>query len=135
MPTRDLLEKAVRLSRENGYLLIGTSDAEGLPHLATAGQIGLEPDKRMSITGWFCPGTLYNLDQNKKLSVVVWNTTEDIGYQILGEMEEMVETAMLNGFVPLIEIKKTVPQTENKVVFRVRSVLGFSRAPHSDLEV
>lgn len=134
MPNQKLLEKAVKLGRSNGCIIIATADKNGFPHIATAGQIGFESDKRMFVSGWFCPGTLSNLDENQKIALVSWSATNDIGYQVIGVMEKMDETAMLNGFEPKMEPEKAVPQIERKITLRVDTVFKFSQAPHNDLE-
>jgi predicted pyridoxine 5'-phosphate oxidase superfamily flavin-nucleotide-binding protein len=130
----ETLQKAVRLGQKLQHVFVATADSQGLPHLAAAGRMDRITDERLAVTAWFCPGTLHNLDQNRRISLVVWDAPSDTGYQIFGEVQDIEEQAYLNGFVP--EMKEAVhpPQVERKLIVRPEKVIGFSHAPHSDIE-
>lgn len=131
----DVVQKAVALGEKVRHILIATADGNGLPHVTAAGTINHADDIRVEISAWFCPGTLTNLSENRKLALIVWDSESDRGYQLLGQMEDMVETSIMNGFEPELEKSAPMPQIERKLVVRVERVLSFSHAPHSDLEV
>ena len=128
------LTKAAALARKVGSILVATADRGGLPHLAAAGRLGEAGDGRLSVAAWFCPGTVRNIQENRRISLVVWDPASDTGYQLLGMVEKVRELAMLNGYIPGQEGKPQPPQVERELLVRVQRVLAFSRAPHSDLE-
>lgn len=130
----ELLEKAVELATKVGYVFIATSDTDGWPHLAAARTLVLKEEGRIAINEWFCPGTMSNLKLNSHVSVVVWDENCDIGYQLLGEIERMMDIGMIDGYTPEMESKWPLPQVESLLVIRVRKVTDFKRAPHSDVE-
>lgn len=65
---------------------------------------------------------------------MVWDAADDHGYQLLGEVEQIEEQAMLNGFAPEIETSAPLPKVEYRLRVRVDRVVRFSHAPHSDIE-
>ena len=105
-----------------------------VPHLAAAGRMRYISGKRVEIAAWFCPGTLANLQHNRKISLTVWDAREDLGYQLLGKVEEIEEGAVMNGYTPKVEGESPMPQFERKLQVHVDKVIAFSHAPHSDVE-
>ncbi|HBA85930.1 MAG TPA: hypothetical protein DCZ95_17745 [Verrucomicrobia bacterium] len=127
------LSKAVSLAQK-GYLLVATADAEGLPHIAmarTAVQVG---EDRLLITEWFCPGTISNVQTNKRISIVAWDSREDHGLQLIGEVDRIEELAIMNGYSPKLEWLDPVPQVERQLQVRISKTYRFCAAPHSDIE-
>ncbi len=94
------LKAAVALARQLGRAIVATSGTDGMPHLAVARKITLAGETSILATEWFCPGTVENLRPARPLSVVVWDELRDVGYQLLGTLEEMDEQAMLDGYAP-----------------------------------
>ncbi len=127
----DTLHKAVDLGRRMKGVYVSTANARGLPHLAFATAVEIISGNRISVEEWFCPGTVQNVRENPLISVVSWNPDTDTGFQVLGKVEKMEETAMLNGFSPETE-DVPMPQTERKLIILVDQVLSFSAAPHGD---
>jgi hypothetical protein len=118
---------------------------------AAAGKLTCESDRRVAVAVWFCPGTVDNLRQNHKISLVVWDAAADIGYQLLGEVEKVEELSVLDGYVPGEEEKPSLPQVERQLLVRLEKIIDFSHnlcldfapiqslqnqddAPHSDVE-
>ncbi len=130
----ELLEKAVELAVKVGHVFIATSDADGWPHLAAARRLALKEKGRIVINEWFCPGTMSNLQSNPHVAVVVWDVNSDMGYQLVGKMEQMMDIGMINGYTPEMESKWPLPQVESLLVIHVRKVTDFKRVPHSDVE-
>ncbi len=129
-----ILEKAVELAVKVGHVFIATSDEEGWPHVAAARTLVLREDGRIDVREWFCPGTMSNLQNNRHVSVVVWEAKSDTGYQLLGEVEQMMDIGMIDGYTPKMESKWPMPQVESQLLVRVSKVTDFKRAPHSDIE-
>jgi len=134
MMTSEAIEKAVALGARLQHVFVATTNAEGLPHLAAAAEISLASEGRIAVDAWFCPGTVKNLEKNRKISLVVFDAIGDTGYQLLGEVEEIKELAFADGNAPEIEGSDTVPHVERRLLVRVDKVVRFSHAPHSDVE-
>ena len=130
----DLIKEAVILGKKLGHVFLTTADDNGLPHLTVATKIRITPKGQLSITGWFCPGTIANLENNPAIGVTVWDEKNDIGYQMLGKKEKVREIAILDGYDAKLEKKAPLPQIERDVVINIEKVLEFKQAPHSDLE-
>ncbi|MBI2831100.1 MAG: pyridoxamine 5'-phosphate oxidase family protein [Chloroflexi bacterium] len=130
----EVLDKAVQLAGQVGYTLIATANARGQPHVAAAGRISLTPEKHLAVSEWFCPGTLANLQANSRVAIIIWDIKTDTGYQILGEMEEVKDMAVLDGYVPA-ERKSAIPQVERQLLLHVDKIIDFKRAPHNDVQL
>ena len=127
-----LILTAVDMANRVGYALMATSDKNGLPHLAASRRLEAEPDGHVSVSEWFCPGTLANLNENPLISVVVWDPASDAGYQLTGKSEAVEDEAMMDGYAPGME--EAPPQVERKIRIRVDRITDFSHAHHSDQE-
>ncbi len=130
----EILKKAEQLAAKAGHVFVATADSKGWPHVAAAGRLALTPEKHVIVTEWFCPGTMANLQANPRLSLVVWDPATDTGYQLIGELEEMKDLGMLDGYAPKVEGKTPVPQVERQLLIHIDKVIGFKRAPHTDVE-
>jgi hypothetical protein len=125
------LANAVKMAEKVNYLFVAT--AGEWPHLGIAGKIDLISEERVAVTGWFCPGTMANLQSNPRIALVVWDVSADTGYQLLGELEEIKELAQLDGYSPGIE-KNHLPLSRTQLVIHIHRIMEFKRAPHSDAE-
>lgn len=130
----EAIRSAIQLASKTAHIFIATADTSGVPHVAAAGEIRQESADHVSVAAWFCPGTLKNLQKNKKISMVVWDAADDRGFQLLGQVEQIEELAVLNGYAPEIEDRSPVPQVERSLSVHVDKVIHFSHAPHSDVE-
>lgn len=130
----ETIRSAVRLAEKLGKIFVATADSGGIPHVAAAGELAYDSENHVSIAAWFCPGTLANLKNNKHIALVVWDAADDQGFQLLGEVEQIKEVAMLNGFAPEMAAPAPLPQVERRLSVRVDKVFHFSQAPHSDIE-
>ena len=126
------IKEALHIAEENGPVFIFTVGTDGRPHVAAARGIETESEGKLAITEWFCPNTLENLTGNPCLSVVVWDTTVDVGYQFLGRLDRIQDMGVLDGFAPAEESEPPLPQVLRKLVMDVEEVLTFKRRPHSD---
>jgi hypothetical protein len=126
------LDEIVRLGTKAGHLFVATADPDGLPHIALAHKLAITPAGQLRVTEWFCPGTNRNLEHNRRLALVVWDGATDTGYQVLGEVEEIHDRSMLDGFAPAEEKLPPVPQVERELILRVDEILDFRQAAHTD---
>lgn len=130
----EVLKKAEQLAAKAGHLLVATADAKGWPHVAVAGRLALTSEKRVLVTEWFCPGTVANLQVNPRISLVIWDSVTDVGYQLIGKLEDIRDVGMLDGYAPQVEGKMPVPQIERQLLVHSDRVFEFKRAPHTDVE-
>jgi hypothetical protein len=128
---RDTLEDAVGLVDEVEHAFVATADADGLPHLAAAGAVSIGGADRVGVTEWFCPGTMANLEASRQIALVIWDPETDRGYQLLGQVTEIEDRAVIDGYVPEAG-EGTSPQVERELVIRVDEILHFSQGAHSD---
>jgi hypothetical protein len=129
---RDVIKKAVEMGKRLGHVFVATADPAGLPHVAAASRIEAEPEGRVAVSEWFCPGTLANLQANPNVSIVAWDHVSDTGFQILGVADGLEEMAVMDGLSP--DLRKPLPQVERKIHVRIEKIIDFSHAPHSDVE-
>jgi hypothetical protein len=130
----ETLDRAVGLAARTGCVFVATADVDGLPHLASAASISHVAAGQVAVTEWFCPGTMANVRDNRRVALVVWDAAEDVGYQLLGRVTKVEELAVLDGYDPAVEPATPPPQVERRLVVGVEKVILFSHAPHSDVE-
>ncbi len=129
---RQMLTEAVVLARRLGHYLVATANAAGQPHVAVANRLDEKPGGVVEVVGWFCPGTVENVDQNRPVSLVVWEKESDQGYQIVGQVQDVREMAIMDGYVP--DERLAGPQEEFSLAVRVDKVLRFRQGRHTDKE-
>jgi hypothetical protein len=128
------LKKAIALAAKTGRIFMATADAAGVPHVAAATKAAITPKGRVAVTEWFCPGTMANLKKNSHVSLVIWDEKDDVGYQLIGEAEQVEDICMLNGYDPKTEGAAAIPQVERRIIMRINKVIDFTHAPHTDRE-
>lgn len=128
------LRRAARLCEEVGYCFVATANPAGWPHVVTAGRLGITHQAHLTVTEWFCPGTMLNLQSNPRVAVVVWDATTDAGFQLLGELEGMRDTGVLDGYAEDTDGESPLPQEERQLLIHVNRIIEFRRAPHADIE-
>ena len=128
------LEKAVLLAEKVGHIFVATADTVGQPHVAAAAQLANAKDGRVAVRAWFCPGTMVNVMQNRRIALVIWDARADEGFQLFGKVEHVQDLSVLNGYAPEAQKKPPLPQIERQLLIRVDKILQFTHAPHSDLE-
>ena len=124
----------MELAKNGKLIVVATADARGSPHIGAAGRLSLIDPDRVAVTEWFCPGTTANIQGNRRIAVAVWDPEADAGFQLLGEVEKVEEVGVLDGYSAQEEGVAPMPQVERRIVVRVRRILDFKRAPHSDVE-
>jgi hypothetical protein len=131
----EMLERAAQLAKTVGYAFIATASSRKIPHIGMASDIGVDFQGRLEVTGWFCQFTEANLQENRSVTVVIWDPRNDEGYQVVGEMERVDEIERTNGFLREAGKESAVPQIERMLHIKVRNVLGFKKAPHLDAQM
>ncbi len=129
----ETLVQTVALAQSIGHVLVATADSKGLPHVAPADKMTLIPqEKKVTVEAWFCPGTVANLQANRQIALVIWDSKADKGYQVLGLTEGVEDIALLDGRAPGVE--SMLPQGKKRLYIRVAKVMAFQHAPHTDQE-
>ena len=131
----EFMEKAVALGKKRGFVFLTTVDDHGIPHLTVATRVSVTPDHMLSVTEWFCPQTVRNLESNPVIGVTAWDERSDSGYQLFGKKEALREVAVLDGYTPQAPKTGNLPQVEREVLISVERILEFKRSPHSDTEI
>ena len=129
----ETIKKAVSLADKLEHVFVATADEKGMPHVAVAGTVTHMGGTHVSVSSWFCPTTLSNLQINHHVSVVVWDRSIDAGYQLIGESEKIVDLTMMDGYTPSKE-ERSIPQVERQIIVRVIKIIDFMRTLHSDME-
>jgi hypothetical protein len=132
MKILEALNRAVRFGQDLSHIMITTADRTGLPHVAAAGEVNVDAAGLLYVTGWYCPTTVENLQDNRLVSLVIWDPEADIGYQVTGEVEDIREKAVLNGYGPEADESSSMPQVERELHVRAKEVFLFCHAPHTD---
>lgn len=71
------IDMAIQLAEKIEHIFVATADDSGIPHVAAAGELSHDSEEHVSVAAWFCPGTLSNLLNNKQISLVVWDASDD----------------------------------------------------------
>jgi uncharacterized protein len=132
--SKETIAQAEDLAGKVGYVFVATADKSGVPHLSVSGPMKLTDNDTVSITQWFCPGTMDNLQANPNISLIVWDPARDYGFQLSGKIEKIKDIALLDGFEPKKEERIHVPQVERQLTARISKVMHFRKAPHTDTE-
>lgn len=128
------LKKAVELAEKVGYVFLATSNQQGIPHMAIVQPVGLDAQDHLKIVGWFCEYTMRNIYANPYLSILVWDSVQDEGYQLVGKVLDVEDIAILDGYF-IREQDHPLPQIERKMFIRVDMILTFEKRPHVDMEI
>ncbi len=129
----DRINAAIKIAEKLQYFFIATANDRGVPHVATAGELVLKSPDMVEVSFWFCPTTIDNLQQNKKVSLIIWDAKENSGYQLLGEAGETYISKTLDGYVAKVEGGKKFSQSYLSVTVRVETIMDFVHALHNDI--
>ena len=102
-----------------------------LCHLGTSDRAGGR-EANFAIEEWICPLTVKHLRENSKLAVLIWDSSRDDGYEILGEVLMFESQAYMNGFTPEVEEDGHLPQVKRKLIIRAEKILALSHTLRCD---
>lgn len=123
-------EHIEKLSHETGLVLVATADCGGFPHLSVAHDLTLSGDCAV-VEGWYCPVMLENLQNNRSISLTVWNSATDEGYQIQATVTGIEENQVLDGYETGAPEQET-PQVRWTLKARLGQTTLFHSRPHLD---
>jgi hypothetical protein len=133
MDRDNAINRALEIAKKS-FVFVATSDEKGVPHIAAANLISKPEAGRVAVTDWFCPETVVNATVGRSVAIVVWDSAQDEGHQIIGRVVAVEELATMNGYLPGEDEKNTLPQQERRLIIDVEKVLAFRQVPHSDVE-
>lgn len=125
-------ETVQRFVEERGVAFVASATLQGIPHLAAGENARVEGLDRIVFESWCCPETLRNVKENPRVSVSVTTPDARDGYQFLGVVERVSDTAILDGYVPGLE-PPGMPQVASRLEVRVEAILRFSVGVHTDM--
>ena len=131
----ETLENIVHLAKTVGYAFIATTNFKKVAHISMVSDVDVDFQGRLEVTGWFCQFASANLEVNKNVTVVVWDPRNDVGYQIITEMERVDEVERIDGYAFGLEKERPMPQVERMLHLKVHKILDFKKAPHMDVEM
>jgi len=126
-----ITEEIKQFADRVGHAFVATADAKGNPHLAAGRDISIPEPARLVFESWFCQTSLKNLKENPAVAVAVADPVTGNGFQFVGRVERIVDTAVLDGYVPDLE-PAGLPQVQWRLEIRVESVMAFTADAHSD---
>lgn len=121
------------MSQASGRIYMATADRGGLPHVGAAGPLVFHSDcKRVVFEAWTCPRTVANLGVNHWMALVILPPGKEIGYQLLGWIENVEDVLLMDGFDPQLEAQRSDPQARKRLTMRVDKIIGFRPKAHTD---
>jgi predicted pyridoxine 5'-phosphate oxidase superfamily flavin-nucleotide-binding protein len=114
-------------------IYVGTSDKDGIPHLAAGERIVVKDGEHVRLEAWFCVKTIENLMLDPAIAIAAIDPSTKDGFQLIGKMEKIEDKMMMDGFAPSLEEKWAgVPTTEYAITVTISHVLKFTTGVHSD---
>lgn len=124
---KDLLERA-------NIIYVGTSDKDGMPHLAAGAGIVVPDSEHVRLEAWFCVKTVENLMINSSIAIAAIDPSTRDGFQLIGKVEKIEDKVMMNGFVPDLEEKWAgFSNVEYVITINISYVLKFTTGIHTDI--
>lgn len=126
------LPDVLTLVEKGSHILIASVDRDGLAHMASVRDLRLSSEQRIVLTEWFCSTTMANLAQNPHLAVLIWHEKSDIGYQLVGELVQISNLSVMNGFSSDVS-DYAGPRVKRELELEIEQVLDYSHGIHQDL--
>jgi general stress protein 26 len=131
---QEKLKTIERMSNTDSLTLMATADAHGHPHVTAAHGMHMRPNRRVELTDWFCPGTVHNVRENSHVSIIIWDQRQDRGYQLQGEVENIAQQGVMDGYSPQTDNRPPAPQIRRRIIVALTRASEFRREPHIDRE-
>jgi predicted pyridoxine 5'-phosphate oxidase superfamily flavin-nucleotide-binding protein len=123
------LRRALEAAAELESVLVATGDADGNPHLEPA-ELLSSADDELVVRAFFDHVTVANLRGNPRMTLLAWDSTEAHGFQFAGTLVQARETAMLDGYAPILD--RGMPQIEYELRVHVEGVSPLVHRPHRE---
>ena len=74
-----------------------------------------------------------NVDDNPNIALVIWDRRQDTGFQLNGEVLQVIDISIMSGFIP--DVTEHLAQIERKIVVRIDRIQKFSHAIYTDTDL
>ena len=129
----NILNRVSNLSKKIEFFYVATSDKKGEPHIAVAKGLTFLSDEYVAFKSWFCKKTIENIHENPNISIAIYDSQADTGYQIIGKAVSKDVVAVLNGYSAELEkFEKEYPQEEYQLKIKIVHIMDLHRVIHSD---
>lgn len=120
---RVLLEKAAAAARRVGRVFLTVAAPGGAPFIAPVRFGEIDAASRVVVEEWICPAALEDLERHRRTVLLVYDPAVDEGFQIIGGLEAVSDTQMLDGYAA--GAPGGVPQVRRRLVIRPTQVLAL----------
>jgi len=118
----DLIQRTLETEKEDKEFFLITANRRGIVHADLVHHMAvIEGDVR--VQEWFSPLTLSDLEENKHVTLVIWDPKIQQGYQLEGKWKELKEQAPLGDHLPNKE--ELFPQVAWDLRIAIQSVMPF----------
>lgn len=130
----NILNQIKNFSKRLELFYVATTNQKGEVHLAVAKDLTFLPDsEHVAFKSWFCKKTIENIHENPNISIAIYDTKADTGYQIIGKAVSKKVVAVLNGYSPELEnVEKEYPQEEYQLKIKIINIMDLHSVAHSD---
>jgi hypothetical protein len=119
--------KTINLASHLPHRIIATANREGVPFIETIRNLRLTSNGILEISSWLSSQTVQNLTENRHMTIAAWDVSKNKGFQFIGDVIELNEIGMLDGYSRKAEHGKHLPQVEWNLVFQPATVLDFKQ--------
>jgi len=119
--TAQELEQIIRVARRSRQMLLTTVNEAGEPSFTPVQECRLTDETRVSIKAWTDIPLPENTGGHDNVALLIWNTSENRGYQLGGRTIRARTTAVLDGYAE-IEEHEHFPQVQREILMEVDSI-------------
>jgi len=119
--TAQELEQVIGAARRSRQVLLATVNELGDLSFTPVQECRLTDETRISIKAWTDIPPIESRDGHNKMTLLVWNTQEGNGYQLMGRAVRSQTTAVLDGYAD-IEEHEHFPQVQHEILMEVDSI-------------
>jgi len=119
--TAQELEQVIGAARRSRQVLLATINEMGDLSFTPVQECRLTDETRISIKAWTDIPPIESRDGHNKMTLLVWNTREGHGYQLMGRAVRSQTTAVLNGYAQ-VEEHEHFPQVQREILMEVDSI-------------
>src|SRR6185503_19726353 len=117
------LRASVRQAQRLGSFRLITRDSRWISFVEYCTTIELCPSGQVAISGWFYPTTLGNLQHNKEICFVVWDTGVKAGTELLGKLVAIDDLVHANGRTHTSRI----PPSKKRLMVKIEQLIELNQ--------
>ena len=119
--TAQELEQVIGAARRSRQVLLATVNELGDLSFTPVQECRLTDETRISIKAWTDIPPIESRDGHNKMTLLVWNTQEGNGYQLMGRAVRSQTTAVLDGYADIEEHEHFL-QVQHEILMEVDSI-------------